>query len=57
MLATPRVVAVCDPVGQPLDRTRQEIVKRQVLAEYFEECGTRRVQGARVQVFARPGTC
>ncbi|MFI6488496.1 hypothetical protein [Streptomyces sp. NPDC050564] len=57
LLATPRVVAVRDPAGQPLDRTPQEIVKRRVLAEYFEQCDTRRVQGARVTVYAHPGEC
>ncbi|WP_369250315.1 glycosyltransferase family 39 protein [Streptomyces sp. R41] len=57
MLATPRVVALRDPAGQPLDRTPQEIVKRRVLAEYFEECGTRQVRGARVTVYAHPGEC
>ncbi|MFC8519531.1 glycosyltransferase family 39 protein [Streptomyces sp. NPDC057257] len=57
MLATPRIVALRDPAGQPVDRTPEEEVKRQVLARYFVECGTRRVQGARVTVYARPGHC
>lgn len=57
LLATPRVVAVRDPAEQPLDRTPQEIVKRRVLAEYFEQCDTRRVQGARITVYAHPGEC
>ncbi|MFF3577963.1 hypothetical protein [Streptomyces mirabilis] len=57
MLTATRIVAVSDPAGQPLDATPGEIVKRRVLATYFEKCGTRRVQGARVTVYARPGTC
>ncbi|MFC7257932.1 hypothetical protein [Streptomyces lutosisoli] len=57
MLATPRIVAVRDPAGQPVDRNEREAVKRQVLATYFEECATRRVRGARITVFARAGRC
>lgn len=57
MLATPRIVAVRDPAGQPVDRDAREAVKRQVLAMYFEECATRRVRGARITVFARAGGC
>lgn len=57
MLTAARIVAVRDPAGQPLDTTPGEIVKRRVLATRFEECGTRRVQGARVTVYARPGAC
>lgn len=57
MITASRIVAVSDPAGQPLDATPGEIVKRRVLATYFEKCGTRRVQGARVTVYARPGTC
>ncbi|MEU1199055.1 hypothetical protein ABZ446_22930 [Streptomyces sp. NPDC005813] len=57
MLATPRIVAVRDPAGQPLDATPGEAVKRRTLAAHFEECGTRRVRGARITVFARPGRC
>ncbi|WP_406441211.1 glycosyltransferase family 39 protein [Streptomyces sp. NBC_01613] len=57
MLASPRIVALRDPAGQPVDRTAQEDVKRRVLARYFVACHTRRVQGARVSVYARPGRC
>ncbi|GAA5012449.1 hypothetical protein GCM10023335_34450 [Streptomyces siamensis] len=57
MLATPRIVAVRDPAGQPLDATPGEAVKRRTLAAHFVECGTRRVRGARITVFARPGRC
>ncbi|MHB9854726.1 glycosyltransferase family 39 protein [Streptomyces krungchingensis] len=57
MLAAPRIVAVRDPAGQPLDAAPGEAVKRLTLAEHFVECGTRRVRGARITVFARPGRC
>ncbi|WP_230885326.1 hypothetical protein [Streptomyces spinoverrucosus] len=57
MLATPRIVAVGDPPGQPLDRTEAELVKRRVLDAYFEECRAWQVQGARIAVYARPGRC
>ncbi|MPY49439.1 glycosyltransferase family 39 protein [Streptomyces acidicola] len=57
MLTVPRLVAVRDPEGEPLDRIAQEAVKRDVLAASFEECDTLRVRGARVTVFARPGKC
>jgi mannosyltransferase len=57
VLAARRIVALRDPAGQPVDRTPQEIAKRDVLARYFVSCGTRRVQGARVTVYARPGRC
>lgn len=57
VLAATRIVVVRDPAGQPPDRTAREEVKRRVLAERFVECGTRRVQGARVSVYARPGRC
>ncbi len=57
VLAAHRIVVLRDPAGQPVDRTPQEIAKRQVLARYFVSCGTRRVHGARVSVYARPGRC
>ncbi|MBV7694212.1 hypothetical protein [Streptomyces sp. TRM70350] len=57
VLTTPRIVAVGDPEGQPLDRTGPELVKRRVLDTYFEECRVWRVQGARIAVSARPGRC
>lgn len=56
-LAAARIVVVRDPVGQPLDQNPQEEVKRRVLADHFVECGTRRVHGARISVYARPGRC
>ncbi|MFJ1968471.1 hypothetical protein ACIO93_07365 [Streptomyces sp. NPDC087903] len=57
MLATARILVVGDPAGQPLDRTAQEDVKRRVLAAYFVVCGTRHVEGARITLYARPGSC
>ncbi|MCT9084360.1 glycosyltransferase family 39 protein [Streptomyces fulvoviolaceus] len=57
MLAATRILAVGDPAGQPLDRTPQEEAKRQVLADHFEECGTRYLQGARITEYVHPGTC
>ncbi|WP_327720521.1 hypothetical protein OG381_38145 [Streptomyces sp. NBC_00490] len=33
------------------------LLKRRVLSEHFVRCGTRRVQGAEISVYARPGRC
>ncbi|MFC8826511.1 hypothetical protein ACFT9I_14355 [Streptomyces sp. NPDC057137] len=52
-----RIVAVHDLAGQPLDDTDQEAAKRAALREGYEVCGTRRVTGARITVYARPGAC
>lgn len=52
-----RIVAVHDLAGQPLDDTDQEAAKRAALREGYEACGTRRVTGARITVYARPGAC
>ncbi|MGY6021443.1 glycosyltransferase family 39 protein [Streptomyces spinosirectus] len=57
VLASPRIVVLRDPAGEPVDHTPQEIAKRRVLARYFAECGTRNVLGARITVYARPGRC
>ncbi|MFI6280130.1 glycosyltransferase family 39 protein [Streptomyces sp. NPDC050988] len=57
MLATPRIVTVRDPAGQPLDAFAGEAVKRNVLQAHFEECDTREVHGAQVTAYARPGQC
>ncbi|MFE4664691.1 glycosyltransferase family 39 protein [Streptomyces sp. NPDC056716] len=57
MLATPRILAVGDPVGQPLDRTAQEAAKREVLDTSFEECRVWRFPAARIVLYARPGHC
>ncbi|MER8094779.1 hypothetical protein [Streptomyces goshikiensis] len=53
---TPRVLALLDPVGQPLDPYPAEAAKREALAG-FELCGMSEVRGARVALYARPGRC
>ncbi|WP_314243972.1 glycosyltransferase family 39 protein [Streptomyces sp. DSM 40907] len=57
LLASPRVIALLDPAGQPLDPYPREAVKREELAARFELCSTTGVRGARVAVYARPGGC
>lgn len=57
LLASPRVIALLDPAGQPLDPYPREVVKREELAARFDLCSTTGVRGARVAVYARPGTC
>ncbi|RZU37707.1 mannosyltransferase [Streptomyces sp. BK022] len=53
LLAVPRVIALTDPDGRPLDPFPREEVKRRTLREYFEECGRVRVWGAQVVVYVR----
>ncbi|MFF0381394.1 glycosyltransferase family 39 protein [Streptomyces sp. NPDC004286] len=55
LLATPRVLALTDPDGQPLDPFPREAVKRRTLAAYFQECARVRVWGAQVVVYVRKG--
>ncbi|MFG2971642.1 hypothetical protein ACGFYY_01395 [Streptomyces sp. NPDC048331] len=57
LLASPRVIALLDPAGQPLDPYPREVVKRAELAAGFDLCATTEVRGARVAVYARPGGC
>ncbi|MFG2989960.1 hypothetical protein ACGFZK_11825 [Streptomyces sp. NPDC048257] len=57
LLASPRVIALLDPAGQPLDPYPREVVKREELAARFDLCSMTEVRGARVAVYARPGTC
>ncbi|MFJ6794416.1 hypothetical protein [Streptomyces sp. NPDC091268] len=57
LLEAPRVVALLDPAGQPLDGTPAESVKRQTLTSSFDLCSLTSVHGARVALFAAPGTC
>ncbi|MFE9478729.1 hypothetical protein ACFYNM_08985 [Streptomyces spororaveus] len=57
LLASPRVIALMDPVGQPLDPYPREVVKREELAARFDLCSMTGVRGARVAVYARPGGC
>ncbi|MFE3609699.1 hypothetical protein [Streptomyces goshikiensis] len=54
---TPRVLALLDPVGQPLDPYPAEAAKREALAAGFELCGMSEARGARVALYARPGRC
>lgn len=51
------MIALLDPVGQPLDPYPREAVKRQTLAAWFDLCSVTAVRGARVAVYARPGGC
>ena len=53
MLATKRIVAVSDPVGQPLDETPQEETKRRVLADHFVPVRVRQVHGALITEYLR----
>ncbi|MCB5165086.1 hypothetical protein LG634_09625 [Streptomyces bambusae] len=57
MLAAPRIVALSDPPGRPLDPYPRETVKRQALAAHFTLCTARPVLGARIALYARPGQC
>ncbi|MFE5805423.1 hypothetical protein [Streptomyces sp. NPDC056491] len=57
LLASSRVIALLDPADQPLDPYPREAVKREELAARFDLCSTDEVRGARVAVYARPGTC
>ncbi|MFJ8729864.1 glycosyltransferase family 39 protein [Streptomyces bauhiniae] len=53
LLSTPRVLALTDPDGQPLDPFPQEAVKRRTLREHFRECERVRLWGAQVVVYVR----
>ncbi|MCX5375901.1 hypothetical protein [Streptomyces sp. NBC_00091] len=57
LLASPRVIALLDPAGQPLDPYPGEAAKREALAAAFERCSVTGVRGARVAVYARAGGC
>ncbi|MEI5097591.1 glycosyltransferase family 39 protein [Streptomyces sp. PmtG] len=57
LLAEERVVVVTDPAGRPVEAVPGESVKRRVLDRHFEPCETRRADGARVVLYARPGQC
>lgn len=52
-----RIISLSDPPGQPLDTFPEEVVKRQMLKEYFERCTSAQVRGAQISVYARPGRC
>ncbi|MFF5704734.1 hypothetical protein ACFY7H_19840 [Streptomyces sp. NPDC012794] len=57
VLASPRVIALLDPPGQPLDPYPAEAAKREALAAGFERCSVAAVRGGRVAVYARWGAC
>ncbi|MGW7434945.1 glycosyltransferase family 39 protein [Streptomyces sp. NPDC054849] len=58
LLAAPRVIALLDPAGQPLDPYPGEAAKREELAgARFELCSTTEARGARIAVYARRGAC
>ncbi|MFH9733209.1 glycosyltransferase family 39 protein [Streptomyces sp. NPDC017260] len=57
MLNEDRIISLSDPAGQPLDPFPEEVVKRQVLKEHFERCTRKKVHGAEISVYARPGQC
>lgn len=57
LLAAPRVIALLDPAGQPLDPYPGEAAKREELAARFELCSMTGARGARIAVYARPGAC
>lgn len=53
--SSPRVLALLDPPGQPLDPYPAEAAKRAALAEDFDLCAVTRVRGARVALYVRRG--
>ncbi|GHB48030.1 hypothetical protein GCM10010347_17290 [Streptomyces cirratus] len=53
LAGTPRVVALLDPQGQPLDPYPAEAAKREALAAGFRLCSLTQVRGARVAVYGR----
>ncbi|WP_369777851.1 hypothetical protein [Streptomyces sp. R33] len=57
LVDAPRVVALLDPAGQPLDPYPREAVKRQTLASHFDLCSVDEVRGARIALYAQPGRC
>ncbi|MET9606265.1 hypothetical protein ABZZ17_14505 [Streptomyces sp. NPDC006512] len=57
LAASPRVIALLDPAGQPLDPYPHEAAKRETLAASFELCSVTPLRGARVALYARPGGC
>ncbi|MFF8266115.1 hypothetical protein ACF059_01855 [Streptomyces sp. NPDC016562] len=57
LLTAPRVIALLDPPGQPLDPYPQEAVKRDTLAARFDLCSITKLHGARVAVYAPRGAC
>lgn len=57
MLGHTRILAVGGPTGAPADPADVAAVKRTVLRARFVPCESRRVDGARLTLYARPGHC
>ncbi|MFJ4682301.1 glycosyltransferase family 39 protein [Streptomyces sp. NPDC088789] len=57
MLATPRILLLSDPAGQPMDRVAQEEMKRRILDSEFEDCRRWRLRAVTITLYARPGEC
>ncbi|MFE2436098.1 hypothetical protein [Streptomyces sp. NPDC059409] len=57
MLNEDRIISLSDRAGQPLDPFPEEVVKRHVLKKYFDRCTRKKVHGAQISVYARPGQC
>ncbi|NJQ00008.1 glycosyltransferase family 39 protein [Streptomyces zingiberis] len=55
MLATDRIIALTDPVGQPRDPDAGEAVKRETLKSHFRVCRVEELPGARLVVHVRSG--
>ncbi|OKK17073.1 hypothetical protein AMK09_21165 [Streptomyces sp. CB02488] len=57
MLARHRIVVVASPSGVAVEDSALVRVKRGTLADHFEACGKRTVDGSVITVYARPGRC
>ncbi|NED85677.1 hypothetical protein G3I76_37030 [Streptomyces sp. SID11233] len=57
MLARHRIVVVASPSGAAVEDSAMVRVKRDTLADHFEACGKRTVDGSVITVYARPGRC
>ncbi|MGP3991881.1 hypothetical protein [Streptomyces sp. 3N207] len=57
MLAVRRILVLQDPAGTQRGQDGIDRVKRATLRTHFVLCSTTRVQGARLTVYTRPGTC
>ncbi|AXE81344.1 hypothetical protein C5746_35285 [Streptomyces atratus] len=57
MLARHRIVAIASPSGVTVEDSAMARVKHDTLADHFEACGKRTVDGSVITVYARPGRC
>lgn len=57
MLARHRIVVVASPSGVAVKDSAMLRVKRDTLADHFEACGKRTVDGSVITAYARPGRC